>query len=65
MESGKRFDLLYTARTNLITQSIPMDIFGLTSEEYAEAHPLSIVGEIKETGKEVSFKVIGDGPRIY
>jgi predicted nucleotidyltransferase len=53
MEDSKRFDLLYTARKKPVTQSVPMDIFGLTPEEYSRAHPLSIVGEIKETGKEV------------
>lgn len=29
-----------------------MDIFGLTVEEYKEASEVSVIGEIRETGKE-------------
>lgn len=58
MNSAQRLDLLYTTRKNLLTQKTPMDIFGLTPEEYAKASPLSIVGEIKETGKEIYNKTI-------
>lgn len=53
MKTNKRFDLLYTARTNPLTQETPMDIFGLTPQEYRQASLLSVVGEIKETGKEI------------
>lgn len=53
MRDDQRFDLLYTARKSKITQSVPMDIFGLTPKEYEEASPLSITGEIKETGREI------------
>lgn len=53
MRTDKRFDLLYTSRTDPLTQSVPMDIFGLTPQEYRQASLLSIVGEIKETGKEI------------
>ncbi|OGD61421.1 hypothetical protein A3I57_01315 [Candidatus Beckwithbacteria bacterium RIFCSPLOWO2_02_FULL_47_23] len=53
MDINDRFDLLYTARENDETQIIPMDIFGLTPYEYNQANPLSTIGEIKETGKEV------------
>lgn len=53
MKTDKRFDLLYTSRTDQLTQSVPMDIFGLTSQEYRQASALSVVGEIKETGKEI------------
>lgn len=53
MSDDQRFDLLYTARKNKVTQSVPMDIFGLTLEEYEKASHLSMVGEIKETGKEI------------
>ena len=53
MEEDKRFDLLYSARRNRLTQVTPMDIFGLTPEEYKKASFLSITGEIKETGREI------------
>lgn len=53
MRDDQRFDLLYTARKSEITQSVPMDIFGLTPKEYNSANPLSVIGEIKETGREV------------
>lgn len=56
MSPDKRFDLLYTSRTNPLTQSVPMDIFGLTPKEYRQASALSIVGEIKERGKEILLK---------
>lgn len=53
LNDDQRFDLLYTARRNELTQRTPMDIFGLTSQEYGQASALSIIGEIKETGQEV------------
>ena len=53
MDGNRRFDLLYTARKSQVTQSVSMDIFGLTPKEYASANSLSIVGEIKETGEEI------------
>jgi predicted nucleotidyltransferase len=53
MDINKRFDLLYTSRTKLVTQNVAMDIFGLTPKEYNRASALSIVGEIKETGREI------------
>jgi predicted nucleotidyltransferase len=53
MRAEKRFDLLYTSRTNPLTQKVAMDIFGLTPKEYQQASNLSIIGEIKETGKEI------------
>ncbi|MCG2692324.1 nucleotidyltransferase domain-containing protein [Microgenomates group bacterium] len=53
MDDSERFDLLYSARKNQETQSNPMDIFGLTPDEYFKASHLSVAGEIKETGKEV------------
>jgi len=55
MPAQQRFDLLYTARKSKITQTTPMDIFALTPKEYEKASPLSITGEIKETGQEVFF----------
>lgn len=51
MEVGKRFDLLYASRINPLTQQTAMDIFGLTPSEYQNSSDLSMVGEIKETGK--------------
>ena len=54
MDAAQRFDLLYTARVNLLTQSVPMDIFGLTPTEYNQAEITSIVYEVKETGKDVT-----------
>ena len=53
--SNERFDLLYFARTNPVTQNVPMDIFGLTPKEYHQASSLSIAGEIKETGKTIIY----------
>ena len=53
LPDDQRFDLLYTARNNEATQAVPMDIFGLTPQEYSQAGALSITAEIKETGKEV------------
>lgn len=55
MDTNKRFDVLYTSRTSSLTQNVAMDIFGLTPKEYREASLVSIVGEIKETGKEFFF----------
>lgn len=52
MTASERFDLLYTSRKNPLTQKVAMDIFGLTPEEYSQASKYSIVGEIKEKGKE-------------
>lgn len=57
MSPEDRFDILYCARKRRITQDIPMDIFGLTKEEYEEASKLSLVGEIREKGKEISSQV--------
>ncbi len=54
MDAAHRFDLLYTARVHPLTQSMPMDIFGLTPAEYEHAGTMSIVGEVKETGKDVT-----------
>ncbi len=53
MKTDKRFDLLYTSRTDPLTQNVAMDIFGLTPKEYRQASLLSIIGEIKEKGREV------------
>jgi len=53
LPDDQRFDLLYTARKNEVTQTAPMDIFGLTPEEYHQAGVLSVTAEIKETGKEI------------
>ncbi|MBM3284114.1 hypothetical protein FJY90_07810 [Candidatus Gottesmanbacteria bacterium] len=53
MDIDKRFDLLYTSRTKLLTQNVAMDIFGLTPGEYDRASILSVVREIKEKGKEI------------
>jgi len=55
MTAVERFDLLYTSRLNPITQSTAMDIFGMTGKEYAEANSLSLIGEIKETGREITL----------
>jgi predicted nucleotidyltransferase len=55
MATDERLDLLYTSRTNPLTQNVAMDIFGLTPKEYREASGLSIVGEIKEKGREISL----------
>lgn len=54
MDAVNRFDLLYTARVHPLTQSVPMDIFGLTPAEYEHATTMSIIGEVKETGKDVT-----------
>lgn len=51
LRDDQRFDLLYTARKSKETQSVPMDIFGLTPEEYSRAGVLSITAEIKEKGR--------------
>lgn len=53
METNQRFDLLYAARTKPLTQKVAMDIFGLTPKEYDQASVVSIVGEIKERGREI------------
>jgi predicted nucleotidyltransferase len=53
LPDDQRFDILYTARKNEATQSVPMDIFGLTPEEYSQAGVLSIAAEIKENGREI------------
>ena len=53
LPDDQRFDLLYTARKNEVTQATPMDIFGLTPKEYSQAGALSVTAEIKETGQEV------------
>jgi len=55
MSTSERFDVLYASRRSEETQFMPMDIFGLTPQEYNQASCLSIAGEIKETGKEVYF----------
>lgn len=55
MDDNQRFNILYTSRKNLETQTTPMDIFGLTPREYAEADFLSVTGEIKEKGEELTF----------
>lgn len=54
MSAAERFDLLYTARVNPLTQSVPMDIFGLTPEEYNHAQITSIVNEVKDTGRDIT-----------
>lgn len=53
MDVCDRFDLLYNSRKTDLTQSVPMDIFGLTLDEYNSASPISVIGEIKEKGKEI------------
>ncbi|KKS79102.1 MAG: hypothetical protein UV54_C0042G0003 [Candidatus Beckwithbacteria bacterium GW2011_GWA2_43_10] len=55
MSSSERFDLLYSSRQSDETQMTPMDIFGLTLQEFGQASSLTIAGEIKETGREVYF----------
>jgi len=55
MDISDRFDLLYAARQSEETQITPMDIFGLTPQEYNQANYLTTVGEIKETGRQVYF----------
>lgn len=55
MSVSDRFDLLTAARQNRETQITPMDIFGLTTQEYKDGNVLSVVGEIKETGRELYF----------
>lgn len=49
----KRLDLLINAREHHLTRKFGMDIFGYTPEEFAQASPLTTLGEIKETGIEV------------
>ena len=53
MSTHKRFNLLYEARENPKTWCVGMDIFGFTPKEYDKASPLTILGEVKETGIEV------------
>jgi len=55
MSIGDRFDLLAMARRSRLTQITPMDIFGLTPDEYNNGNYFSVIGEIKETGREVYF----------
>lgn len=55
MPASDRFDLLYAARKSAETQTAAMDIFGLTRQEYSRGNNLSVIGEIKETGREVYF----------
>ena len=47
----KRFSILWDARTNPLTKHVDMDILGYTPQEFAQASPLTTLGEIKETGK--------------
>lgn len=56
MQPERRFDILYTSRTNPLTQKVAMDIFGLTPKEYQQASNLSLIGEIKERGREILTK---------
>ena len=53
MSTSERFDVLYASRRSEETQFTPMDIFGLTPQEYNQANSLTTLGEIKETGREV------------
>lgn len=53
LRDDQRLDILYTARKSDATQNVPMDIFGLTPEEYSQAGVLSITAEIKENGREI------------
>jgi predicted nucleotidyltransferase len=55
MDISDRFDLLYAARQSGETQRAAMDIFGLTPREYSQADSLTVVGEIKETGRELRY----------
>jgi len=55
MDTVARFDLLYEARKSFLTQTVPMDLFALTPDEYARASDLSLVGEIKKKGKVINF----------
>jgi len=50
MDSLERLSLLGKAYTN---HTFASDYFGLTPEEYEKASPLTIIGEVKETGKVV------------
>lgn len=52
MSPDDRFDLLYSSRKHQETQETPMDVFGLSLSEYDQASSLSVIGEIKETGRE-------------
>ena len=53
MSVSDRFDLLTESRQSEETQVTPMDIFGLTPQEYSEGNYFSVLGEIKETGREI------------
>lgn len=53
MSFEKRLDLLINARKHSLTHKFAMDIFGYTPKEFAQASPLTTLGEIKETGIEV------------
>lgn len=46
----KRFSLLNASRLTPKTRKVSMDIFGYTPEEFANASPLTTLGEAKETG---------------
>lgn len=46
----ERFKILYHARKHPLTRKCSMDIFGYTPEEFAQASPLTTLGEAKETG---------------
>jgi predicted nucleotidyltransferase len=50
MDLWKRIDILARARKNY---EFPMDYFGLTPKEYQTASPLTVLGEVKETGKTI------------
>lgn len=50
MNPWQRIDVLAKARKNY---EFPMDYFGITPKEYEKASPLTILGEIKETGRVV------------
>lgn len=55
MPFDKRLDLLIDAREHPLTHKFAIDVFGYTPKEFAEASPLTTLGEIKEMG--IDFKI--------
>lgn len=54
LSNKERFSLLWDARSNPLTRKIDMDILGLTPQEFANASPLTTLGEVKKTGEVVA-----------
>ena len=61
LPDDQRFDLLYTARKNEVTQATPMDIFGLTPKEYSKAGFYPLPPRLKKPAKK-SFHLAVDVP---